>query len=369
MIKILTVDLKEILSKVGKCASNDKTAPITQLLNIKSDGHSIKFTTTDEINTCIYTYTSEQGNFEELDVTVMADQFAKLISKFTSSDVTLKLSKTKNELVVRGNGEYKVSLPMEGGNPIEYPVVDEGALTAATDVFNSDISFLINAAKNSEGAITKITPDIQLEDYPRTNYYFSNTGCVTLDGFKATWVKEEGLLPFTTLVYPSTIKLLPILGVGTTTEVFKTESNDIVFKTPTITIISKEAQGLDAFPYEIAVKLIETPVENKVDVAANGFISALDRLKLFISNVDGNCVKLTFGDKGLIASVNSDTCSEQISSEPLSAYMCYIDIDNLVAQLKSFNDEVVTLGYGNEAFIQLANENIGQIIVSSTDDE
>lgn len=368
MIKIVTTDLKEILSKVSRCAGNDKNTPLTQLLNIKSDGEKVTFTTTDTVNTCVYEYKNDTAKLDEMNVTVTVDQFNKLVSKFTCAEVSFGIGKSKKDLTVKGNGEYKLPIAFENGEIVEYPIPNISA-EPASEIFEAEVGLISNAAKKSEGAITKVTPDIQLEDYPRTNYYFDSTGCVTLDGFKATWVKGDKLLPFTTLVYPSTIKLLSIFGVDDKIKAYKAENGNLIFKSENITLVSKEAQGIEAFPYEVAIGLIETEVEKSVDVTAGGFLAALDRLKLFMLPVDGNCVKLEFGENGLTASSSSGACSEQISSDNVAQFSCFVDVDNLISQLKSFGEEIVTIGYGGDKFMQLFTEEIGQIVVLTTEED
>lgn len=371
MIQIETSTLKDILNKVGRCASNDKTAPMTQLMHIYAKGDIMQFTTTNEVDTCIYTYTlgENEVEFGEFDVTVMVDQFIKLISKFTSSTVDISLSDTGNELLIYGNGNYKLPLPLDNSRPIVYPAI-KASLDPATDKYTGPIYNLISAAKCTEGSITKITSDTLPEDYPRTNYYFDTTGCVTLDGFKASWCRDEELLPFATLLHPCTIKLLPILdATGRDVEVYKSTTGEIIFKNNYITLISKEARGLDVFPYEVATSLIDSPVEASVQVAPGQFLSALDRLKLFIGIDDDNCIKLNFSTNGLFAYNCAASCSEQISADNLEDFECYVDIDNLVAQLKAFdNDTPIDLGYGMEQFIQLEGDGLGQIVVLSVGD-
>jgi hypothetical protein len=368
VIRIETNTLKEILSKVGKCASNDKTAPMTQLMHIYANEHSIQFTTTNQVDTCVYTYIPGDTSvvFPDFDVTVMVDQFIKLVSKFTSAYTEFGLSDSGNEIIIVGNGSYKLALPLEHGKPIVYPTLKVD-FEPASEVYTGPVYSIVSAAKSTEGAITKITPDVRPEDYPRTNYFFNETGCVTLDGFKASWLRDETLLQFDTLIYPSTIKMLSVIdSIGRDIEAYKSASGHLIFRNSVVTLISKEANGCEVFPYEVATSLIDSPMEAAVKVAPGHFLAALDRLKLFISVEDDSCVKLEFTDKGLFAYNCAKSCSEQISAECLEPFECYIDIDSLVAQLKSFDtDEPITLGFGNDEFIQLSGDGLDQIVVLS----
>ena len=371
MITIETNTLKDILSKVGKCAGNDKTSPLTQLMHIYANKDRLQFTTTNQIDTCIYTYTisENQVEFEDFDVTVMVDQFIKLVSKFTCAYTEFGLSDSGNEIIIKGNGSYKLALPLDNGGPIKYPEI-KAELDINSEAYVGPAYNIVGAAKCTEGSLTKITSDMPTEDFPRTNYYFNETGCITLDGFTASWLRDETILPFETLIYPSTIKMLSVIeSIGRDITAYKSTSGHLIFKNDTITLISNEARGCDVFPYEVATSLIDSPIDASVQVSPGHFLAALDRLKLFITVTDDNCIKLEFSDKGLFAYNCSKSCSEQISAENLPEFDCFVDIDNLVSQLKAFEpDESITLGFGTDAIIQLEGDGLGQIIVFSETD-
>ena len=93
MISLNTIALKEALSKCGKCAKNDKTAPLTQLINIKTkDSHTLVFTSTDERNTFSYFLRDDTAEFESIDICVLIDQITKLVSKFNCTNTQISIS-------------------------------------------------------------------------------------------------------------------------------------------------------------------------------------------------------------------------------------------------------------------------------------
>ena len=372
MIVIDTLTIKEILSKMGKCLGNDKNVPITQLLHIYTDANKLIFVATDEINALKYTYEADE-DLDSLNIAVLADQFIKLVSKFSTKDIEIGVSDSGNELIVNANGLYKLSLPLNSdGQPIKFPelpmikkassvVIDENS------VFYGDPSVIISASKYAEGAIMKRSIDLQIEDYPRTNYYFDNNGCITLDGYKATWVKTNDF-KYSALMDPSTIKLLPILK----NDNFKSYKADdiLVFSCDNVELYSKCSEGIDAYPYEVAVSLLDQNMEEFVSVAASGFLSALDRLKLFITSFDDNCITLTFNEDGMFAKTRSGACIEQIAADKLNTnFVCDIDIDTLISQLKCLGDSVVKLGFGDNDIIQLICDDVKQLVVLCNNDE
>lgn len=368
MISIDTITLKEILSKMSKCMGNDKNVPITQLLHIKSKDNKIVFLTTDEINALEYTYEPEPNcTIDDIDITVMAEQFIKLASKFSSKDTKIGVSDSGHELTIIGNGEYKLSLPLNSeGNPIVFPKLPmikkvEDVEPNTDNVYYGDISLFINSAKFAEGAILKPSIDLQIEDYPRTNYYFGSIGCVTLDGFRATLV-ETNEFKYEALIYPSTIKLLSLLN-NDNFESYKID-DILVFKCDGMILYAKCADGLDAYPYEVATSLLNQDLPNSVSVAASGFLSALDRLKLFITSFDDNCITLDFNENGLFAKTMSGAGVEQIAADKFdNTFTCTIDIDTLISQLKCLGDSVIKLWFGDNDIIQMMCENVKQLVV------
>lgn len=374
MIKIDTVLLKDILSKMSKSLGNDKNVPITQLMHIYTQGNKIIFLTTDEINALQYTYTDETiESFDSINVAVLAEPFIKLISKFSSKDTEIGLSDSGNEIKIVGNGDYVLSLPLDSeGKPINFPLLpmiktaNNTTLDEST-IYYGDPSAIISAAKYAEAAITKLTVDLQVEDYPRTNYYFGKIGCVTLDGYKATWV-ENSAFTFEALIYPSTIKLLSIFN----SDDFKACKLDdiMLFECDGMKLYSKCAQGIDAFPFEVATSLLSKTFNTSVAVAASGFASALDRLKLFINSYDENCIKLIFNENGMFAKTISGNCVEQIAADKLTNnFECVIDIDNLMSQLKCLGDAVVHFNYGDSEIVQLISDDVKQLVVLCNDED
>lgn len=373
MIKLDTITLKEILSKMSKCLGNDKNVPITQLMHIYTEGNSVIFLTTDEINAMKYTYTFDTAEtIENINIAVLAEPFIKLISKFSSAETRIGVSESGNEVLIAGNGEYKLSLPLDSsGKPINFPLLPMIKVAESTDceepdIYYGDVSMIIQAAKSSESAITKLSVDLPVEDYPRTNYYFGQIGCVTLDGFKATWVNTNEF-NFEALIYPSTVKLLPLMSNANFSA--RKIEDIMLFQCDGIKLYSKCAQGLDAFPHEIATGILNQQVNNSVTITAAGFYSALDRLKLFITALDENCVKLSFKDEGMFAATMSGNCIEQIAADKLPEFECVVDIDNLMSQLKCLGDAAPKLFFGDTEIIIMRSDAISQLVVLCNDEE
>nr|DAM44496.1 MAG TPA: DNA polymerase III, beta subunit, DNA Polymerase III, beta.0A [Caudoviricetes sp.] len=364
MISLNTIALKDALSRVNKCANRDKSEPLTQLLHIKTrDAHTIDFTSTDVRNTLTYTLVDDTADFEMLDFCVLIDQFVKLVSKFNSVKTDMYISETGNEVKIRADGNYTISIPIDSdGNPIQYPDVVPGE--PVSEVYSGPISSILSAIGYCEGSITKLTPDIQVEDYPRTNYYVGDK-VISLDGFLATVVSGD-FLPFNILVSPVTLKLLS----NFTDEGFKMykDSKYVVFQNNNCKLLTVEPEGIDAFPNEVAVNMMQTITGNPVNIAAAVTVQSLNRLNLFTDETYENNIKLKFNGKGVFAYTINEACCEQLSADPQETeYECYIDINSLIAQLKVYGTDVVTLYYGDveSKCIKLEFGNVEQLIVLS----
>ena len=361
MISLNTLALKEALSKCGKCAKNDKTAPLTQLINIKTvNEHTLSFTSTDERNTFSYFLTDITANFDNINICVLIEQLTKLVSKFSCTTTQLNISDSNNELTVSGDGDYKISSPIDAnGKPIEYPEIEDDA--AVTDVFTGNVSELLAAAKFCEGSLLKATLDIQVEDYPRTNYYFGKD-IISLDGFLATRVSGN-FVNFDTLISPSTLKLLSLF-TDEDFSMYKTKTYN-VFKCSDCVMYTVEPEGLDAYPTEVASQLIDSISGNTVDISAGILTSALDRLNLFTDDRSDNSIKIVFNDKGMFAYTIDGACVEQISSEPCKEFSCYINVISLISMLKAYSADIIKLYYGDDRCFKFEFNNVGQIIVLS----
>ena len=361
MISLNTIALKEALSKCGKCAKNDKTAPLTQLINIKTkDSHTLVFTSTDERNTFSYFLRDDTAEFESIDICVLIDQITKLVSKFNCTNTQISISNSKSELNICGDGNYKISIPIDAtGKPIEYPEIE--VEEPITDVYRGSISSIISAAKYCEGSILKLTLDIQVEDYPRTNYYFGKD-IISLVGFLATRVSGN-YLPFEALVSPVTLKLLSLFSDEDFCA-YKTKTYN-VFKSKDCVMYTVEPEGLDAYPTEVASQLIDSISGNVVNISASVLTSALNRLNLFTDDRSDNSIKVVFNKDGMFAYTIDNACVEQISSEPCEDFSCYINVTSLISILKAYSTDVIRLYYGDEQCFKFEFENVSQIIVLS----
>ena len=119
-LTLKTEKLKEMVSRAVKGAGNNKLIPITSLMAIELENGTLSIITTDATN---YLYVKEEHVVgQDFWVTVPVDVFSKLVARMTCENITLDLNTELGVLSIKGNGNYKIELPLdEDGNLIKYP--------------------------------------------------------------------------------------------------------------------------------------------------------------------------------------------------------------------------------------------------------
>ena len=359
-LKIKTLELQEMVSKVIKCSSNNKLIPITSLMSIKVDGGVLTLTTTDATN---YFYVSKPNVVcEDFEVSVMADLFTKLVQKMTSENIVLKVKGELGLVVVKGNGSYTMELPLdENGHTIKFPKkLKDGFRRLYGTVKLTTIKSILNYNKPS------IATSIEL---PSLTCYYCGENVVTSDRFKicsnAVKLCEEPVL------IPA--QLMELLGVlsGDEIDVSITTEKELVFESNDDTIYAPVTEGIDTFPVSAIMSLVESDFEANCKVNKNEVLSLIDRLNLFVSPYDKRAVRMTFTNDGIMFSSKKSSGVELVKYVENSAptdYTCMIDIEMLKSQIASQEKDVIELYYGSEVAIKLVSNDIVQIIALAEDD-
>ena len=105
-MKVVTSRMKEAVNKAIKGAGFNNLIPITSMIGIKLSAGKLRLLTTDMTNTLCIIIDKVSG--VDMDITVDADKFGKLISKTTSEDIELLV--IDDVLSIKANGTYKIPL-------------------------------------------------------------------------------------------------------------------------------------------------------------------------------------------------------------------------------------------------------------------
>lgn len=352
-LTVSVVKLQSMVAKAMKCVSNNKMLPLTGMLSIRVNDGTLVLQTTDGLN---YLYVRDYFDADDFEVVVLADMFSKLISKLSCDTVTLLVD--NGILTVKGNGEYKIELPLaEDGGMIKFP--DPAETFNCADTFTMPtlvVDLMLNTAKSS------LSTTVDIPCY--TGYYVA-------DKIVTTNVQELCGINIAVTSHPCLIaaSTVDLLGLMITKEIEVSFSADnsfaVQFESETCAVYSSLMDSISDFQIDIISQLLDDDFPSVCKVSKYEFSHLLDRLVLFVGPYDNNCVYLTFTNEGII--VNSLQTSgvelvEYVGSLNHKDFKCCIDIEMLLSQIKAYPSDIIELHYGKDNAIKLVDGNVTQII-------
>ena len=355
---INTSTLQSMVAKSMKGASCNKMIPLTGLMAIELKFNRLTLITTDATN---YLYIREDKvEGDDFYVVVQADMFAKLISKLTCEKVSLTLK--DNILVVNGNGKYFIELPLdEEGELIKYPnPLAEKTFVGDTATVNlSTIKLILNTAKSA------LANTLEVPCY--TGYYVGDK-VVATDTYKICGINIK-LWDEPALISPEMMNLLDIF-TDEKISVWRRE-NTIVFQTENCTVYGTLMDSIDDYQIEAINGLLEQDFDSSCKIAKTALLQLLDRLALFVSPYDKNGVYLTFTKVGLqieSKQANSVEVIPYTESTNFRDFTCCVDIEMLHSQVKANTGDGITIHYGEENAIKIADGNVAQVVALLEDE-
>lgn len=358
-MKIETTKLKELVDVAIKGASSNKLIPITQLMGIKKRGEDIMLTTTDATN---YLYVSGEVDAVEKDieVTVFAEQFSKLISKMTSKDIYLNI--VDGTLEVKGNGTYNLELPLdENGELVKYP---DPLSEKYSKKYSYDGEIKISEIKT---VIESIKPSLaNTLELPSITNYFVGDNVVATDRYKIAsfdnkMCNKEILM---------SAQLVDLLNLCDGDISYKIDKDCMVFESKNCLVFSKQVEDISEYPIDAIEKLIAEDFKSVCKVNKNEFIALLERISLFVGKYDDKAVRLYFEQDGIRVSNKNRKSNELIEysdSKNYKSYDCVIDVDMLLTQLKAYAGDVVEIHYNNDKSIKFVDGAVTQIVALMED--
>jgi len=355
-LTIKTSVLQEMVGKAIKCSSNNKLIPITSLMNLKVSGGTFYITTTDATN-YFYVKSPEKVECEDFEISVIADNFTKLIQKTTSENVILDYA--SNSLKVKGNGEYNIELPLdENGGPIKFPPMADLQLAIGCGKVNPDtVKSALDYNKSSLS--TSLS-------HPALTCYYCGDSIITTNQVKICANKVKAFDE------PALISnaLMELLGVMTgSIDVMKSEKN-IIFSTDLECIISNTLTDVNDFPLAPIENLLGTDMASSCVIPKDVVLNVLDRLSLFMSNYDNKGIDIVVTKDGVMFRTTSSNGVEVVpytDSQNFADYTCRINIEMLKEQLSTHAENNIKLYYGNPKIIKLESGNITQVIALMED--
>ena len=355
-----TQKLKEMVSRAIKGVGNNKLIPLTSLMCIEVDNHLLTLITTDATN---YLYILEdEVAADDFYAVVDANIFSKLISKMTCENVSLEIKSGTNVMQVKGNGNYKIELPLdEDGQPIKYP-------DPCDNLTNADIASSINRT-TVQVILDSVKPALAttLENPCYTGYYMKDK-VVATDTYKIASMNVP-MFDEPKLISP---ELLDLLSVMTDEKIeVGVYGNDIVYDTHDCIVCGKFMEGVEDYAIDAISGLVDTEFNSYCSVPKNVLMQLLDRLSLFVGTYDKNAVYLTFTKEGLQVSskaANGVEIIDYASSKNFQEFTCSIDIQMFTQEVKAIQSDMIELYYGEDNAIKMVDGNI-TIVVALLEDE
>lgn len=353
--------LKDMVSRAIKGAGNNKLIPITSLMAIELKDSVLTLITTDATN---YLYVREEKVVgDDFYAVVDADQFYKLISKLTCENVTLSIKEGIWAFEIKGNGNYKMELPLdENGEPIKYPDPYSkcSAFKDLGEINKTTVRVILDSIKPSLA--------VTLENPQYTGYYVGDS-VVATDSCKIASMAVK-MFDKPLLISSEMMDLLSVINA----EKIKVDGvNDtIIFSTPDCIVLGNELEGIDDFAIDAINDLIVSDYDSSCKIPKNLLLQVLDRLSLFVRPYDKNAINLTFTSNGLQISSIATSGVEIINyteSNKFKDFTCSIDINMLIAEIKAIQSDVIELYYGDDSAIKLVDGNITILVALLVDEE
>ena len=361
-LTLKTEKLKEMVSRAVKGVGNNKLIPITSLMAIEVTGNKLMIVTTDATN---YLYIiKDKVVADNFYVVVDANTFSKLISKMTCENVTLEVKAGMYVLEVKGNGNYKIELPLdENGEPIRYPdPVGNLSLsedTSAGVVNRSTIQVILETIKPALATT--------LENPCYIGYYMGDR-VVATDTYKIASMGVK-LFDEAKLISQELLDLLAVMNAEKIS--VDVVDDDIVYSTPDCVVYGKFMEGIEDYAIDAISGLVDTEFDSFCSVPKNALLQLLDRLSLFVGTYDKNAIHLTFTQNGLQISskaANGVEIIDYVSSSNFKDFTCAIDIQMLTQEVKAISNDVIELYYGEDNAVKMTDGNITIIVALLEDD-
>lgn len=356
-MKVVTSRMKEAVNKAIKGAGFNNLIPITSMIGIKLSDGKLRFLTTDMTNTLCIIIDKVSG--VDMDITVDADKFGKLIAKTTSEDIELIV--IDDVLSVKANGTYKIPLISDEEGLVTFPALSEtkGKTT------NVKLTSIMQAYNINKSALAKT-----LENPALTGYYCgdmvisTDANVITFNDFKM-FEQDEPLL-----ISPQLMQLLTLN---------KQEDIKLIADKTLLTFIADDMivqgavmEGIEDFPANDVKAYLDEAFTSSCKVPKDLLLATLDRLALFIEPYDKNGAYFTFGRKRINIHSKKDASTEIINyveSKNFEPFMCCVDIPMLKEQLQANPDDTVKICYGNENALKIESGKVTQVIALLEDEE
>lgn len=352
MSTFTTDRLKQLVSYAIQGASFNKLLELSNLMGIHVESGELYLNTTDGTN---YLSVSDKCVADDMDITVNAELFSKLISKINSETVDMEV--VDNTLVITGNGKYTLELiPDENGDLLSFPDKFPDETTEIGTISASDLTVINNAVKVS---LSQVAGSVY------SSYFFGDVVASTDRAMMSTFNRNVFGTPY--LINKSFVDLMSIGATDVTLsksgDVLVAEAN--ISENCSINICTTLPNSAEDFNIEGINKFMALEVNSFCRFKKAQMLELLDRLSLFVSKFDDGAIELHFTDKYIEVSSMASNGIERVDyteSKDTIDLTIKINIDRFRNQLKAYSSDVVDLYYGSDICIKLVDGDLTQVI-------
>ena len=344
---IETSVLKSMVSKVVKGAGNKSDKPITELIYAEIENGNLHLTTTDLNN--YLTISNEVDSTDSFNFVVKIDKFSKLIAKQTVDMITISVS--DNAITIKGNGSYTLEMFIDGdGGKIKFPKHEINIPDSEGDIQLSTIRDIVAHNKSSlaVGADAITRPDL-------AGYYCTDNEVISGNGFNVcvnrikTFEKD--------VLVPEVLFDLLLLCKDDSAH-YKIFENRIIFEAHNFKLygVLMSDEYMDKFPVDRIHDICKEGCPSECVVSKTAMLSVIDRLSLFIGQLDQNGVYLTFKENGIIAESVRGSGTENIPYQGIKnfkEFTCFANVYAIKHQLLAREGESVNLSFGSDSLLRI----------------
>lgn len=359
---INTEELKKVSNILLAAIDPDNTIVATEVIELKVKNEALMLSATN----WEYYIKIKLPIYEDIDfhATVNANTFLKLLTKITTETVQFRID--GNNLVITGNGEYKLPMIQEGENLLSIPVIDIENKTNEFIISGKTLNsiYVYNSKQFVMGNI--INPIQSL-------YYIDEKGAITFTT-GATVNKFTLPIPIKLLLTPKLVKLFKlfrnddevkfIIGQDQGQSEIQTKIRFISSDIELTSILPMSE--IEKFPVQAIRDRAFKSYDNIIVINREELLQSINRLLIFSDMSNKTFGIFEFTNDSVIIKDSNKINSEKIkytNTIGLSEnYVCKIYFDDLKLVLDTTKDEYINLGFGDRQAIVFSRNNIYNVI-------
>lgn len=352
MSTFTTESLKKLVSYAIQGAGLNDKIELSKYIGIRISDGVLYLNTTDGEN---FLSVSDTCVADDMDITLDADTFSKLIGKINSD--TVDLERVDNTLVVKGNGKYTLELITDdAGNTLSFPDRFPELSETLGNISAEDLLAINTTIKASLSTVVGST---------YSSYYFgsvvASTDRVMMSIFNRSVFDEPYML---------NRQFVDLMCLGNSSVVLSKSENTLVSEAQitdscTISVCTRLTNNTSDFRLDVIQKFNALTTDSFCRFKRADMLSLLDRLSLFVSRFDDGAIELHFTDKYVEVSSLKSNGVERVDyteSKDIQDITIKINIDRFRNQLKAYSSDIVDLYYGSDVCIKLIDGDMTQII-------